>query len=390
MRTVFLSALGIAALMASACGTTPPAPLEQDPVAMMRAADSATSMVQAVEYDFTLSGTGDLQAVVPPFHGTVRASRIEGDQPPLLNVTFLPDTLGNGDVLPDLEIASDGDSAWVLDRSAMMLTRGAHESGATDLLEFAFYALMIEYVVDDPFLSETEAESIAIEGVDSVAGVECDVVFVVYQDSGESARWFIGREDHLPRRVERLSASADMQGSQVLEIANLMVIDPAPGAETYRLSEIPPEILVEDYNSSLTTGGIAPDWTLETPEGESVTLSELQGSVVVLDFWATWCGPCAMAMPGLQAMSEEFADSAVVIMGVNVWEDGDPVAFMADNGYTYPIVLAGDAVADAYLVTGIPTFYVIGRDGRIAYTSRGYDPEGEVALRTQILEALAR
>jgi hypothetical protein len=97
-----------------------------------------------------------------------------------------------------------------------------------------------------------------------------------------------------------------------------------------------------------------------------------------------------MAMPGLQAMSEEFADSAVVIIGVNVWEDGDPGAFMADNGYTYQIVLGGDAVADAYLVTGVPTFYVIGRDGRIAYTSRGYDPEGEVALRTQILEALAR
>ncbi len=389
MKTVPASLIVFLFIAASACNPSPPSPVVgNDPVALMQAADSATAAVGAVEYDFALSGTGDLESVIPPFTGSVMAGRPGESGYPLMLVLFTPDTLESGDILPELAVASDGDSAWVMDRSGMALTRGSLDSGGSDLLEFAFYALMIEFVVDDPFLSEIEADSIAFEGTDSVAGVPCDVVYVVYQGGVESARWFIGSDDHLPRRVERIGSEEGMEGSQVLEISNLAVIDPAPEAGAYRLPDVPEGIVPEDYCSILAEGCPAPDWTLETPDGTGVTLSELEGNVVVLDFWATWCGPCAMAMPGMQALSEEFQDDPVRIIGVNVWEDGDPVAFMADNGYTYQMVLGGDQVAEEYLVTGIPTFYVIGKDGRISYSSRGYDPEGEAVLRSEILEAL--
>lgn len=388
MRTV--ASLAPAALIPLLIACEPaPSPAATDPVALMRAADSAASSVMAVEYDFTLSGSGDLEEMIPPFTGSARAGKTADGEFPLLLVDFTADTLETGDILPSLTIASDGDSAWVLDESALLLSRGSLEAGATDLLEFAFYGLMIEYVVDDPFVSEIEADSIALEGVDSVGGVECDVIFVVYQDGIESARWFIGRDDHLPRRVERFSSEEGMNGAQILEISNLAVLDPAPGPEAYRLTDIPDGVATEDYSSVLGIGSTAPDWTLETPDGTQVTLSELAGNVVVLDFWATWCGPCASAMPGIQALYEEFEGRPVRIIGVNVWEDGDPAAFMAENGFTYPIVVGGDEVADAYLVTGIPTFYVIGTDGRVVYSSRGYDPEGEQTLRSQIEAALA-
>ncbi|HOA06072.1 MAG TPA: TlpA disulfide reductase family protein [Candidatus Fermentibacter daniensis] len=389
MKTVPASLILFACIAASACSPSPQPPaVGTDPVALMQAADSATAAVGAVEYDFALSGTGDFESVIPPFTGSVMAGKPVESGYPLMLVQFSPDTLESGDILPELTIASDGDSAWVMDRSAMVMTRGALDCGGSDLFEFAFYALMIEFVVADPFLSEIEADSIAFEGTDSVAGVPCDVVYVVYQGGVENARWFIGSDDHLPRRVERIASEGGMAGSQILEISNLSVIDPAPEAGAYRLQDVPEEIVPEEYCSILAVGCPAPDWTLATPDGTAVTLSELEGNVVVLDFWATWCGPCAMAMPGMQALSEEFQDEPVRIIGVNVWEDGDPAAFMSDNGYTYQLVLGGDQVAEEYLVTGIPTFYVIGKDGRIAYSSRGYDPEGEAALRNEILEAL--
>ncbi len=388
MRTVPVLALAAFVVMLIACGPAP-APATPDPVALMRAADSAASSVMAVEYDFALSGSGDLEEMIPPFTGTVRAGRTAEGDFPLLRVEFDADTLDTGDILPSLTIASDGDSAWVLDRSALLLSRGSLEAGASDLLEFAFYGLMIEFVVDEPFSSEIEADSIAWERVDSVGGVPCDVIFVVYQDGIESARWFLGRDDHLPRRVERFASEEDMTGAQILEIADLAILDPVPGPEAYRLADIPDGIQTEDYSSVLGNGSQAPDWTLETPDGEQVTLSDLAGNVVVLDFWATWCGPCASAMPGIQALYEEFEGRPVRIIGVNVWEDGDPAAFMAENGYTYPIVIGGDEVAEAYLVTGIPTFYVIGMDGSVVYSSRGYDPAGEQTLRSQIEAALA-
>lgn len=392
MKTAFIIPAAIALCTTFGCdpGPQPPRTEGTDPIELMRAADSAAFAVPAVEYDFIIEGTDDFAAIVPPFRGTVTAARTPGSDYPVMNVSFTPDTLEDGNILPDLTVACDGDSAWVLDRSAMVLTRGSMESGASDILDFAFYALMIEFLVEGPFQSEISADSIAWEGVDSVSGVPCDVVFVVYEGSLEEVRWYIGQQDHLPRRVERFGDYEDMTGSQILQISDLRILDPAPEAASFRLEDIPAGVQVEDYSSVIEVGSPALDWTLQTPEGESVTLSDLKGNVVVLDFWATWCGPCAQAMPGLQALSVEFQDRPVRIIGVNVWEDGDPAAFMAENGYTYPIVVGGDSVAEDYLVTGIPTFYVIGRDGSVVFASRGYDPGGEQALRSQIEAALSQ
>jgi thiol-disulfide isomerase/thioredoxin len=128
----------------------------------------------------------------------------------------------------------------------------------------------------------------------------------------------------------------------------------------------------------LPVGAEAPDWTLSTPDGTAVTLKSLRGKVVVLDFWAVWCGPCKKAMPGIQKLHEKFKDKPVVVYGIDTWERGnnDPAAYMKKSGFTYGLLLKGDAIAPAYGIRGIPVFYVIGVDGKVVYAAAGSENEG--------------
>ena len=140
----------------------------------------------------------------------------------------------------------------------------------------------------------------------------------------------------------------------------------------------------------LDVGTEAPDWTLTNSAGKSVSLKSLRGKVVVLDFWATWCGPCKRAMPGIQKLHEHFKGKPVEIIGVNCWERADAAAYMEKNKFTYGLVLQGDDVAKAYQVSGIPTFYVIGKDGKIAHRASGFNKDLEGQLSRIIEGALSK
>ena len=117
-------------------------------------------------------------------------------------------------------------------------------------------------------------------------------------------------------------------------------------------------------------------------------MASLRGSVVVMDFWATWCGPCMIAMPEIQKVHEHFRDQPVKVFGVNCMEGagGDPAKYMRSQKYTYSLLLDGDSVADRYNVSGIPTFYVVDQQGRIAFSSVGAgSEEGLTAIIEKLL-----
>ena len=121
----------------------------------------------------------------------------------------------------------------------------------------------------------------------------------------------------------------------------------------------------------LAVGDPAPDWTLKDAEGVSHSLSEYRGSVVVLDFWASWCGPCAKVMPRMEKLHQKYMDQRVVVFGVNSWETGDAVATMNKKGCTYKLLLKGEEIAPEYGVTSLPVVCVIGVDGRVIYCRAG-------------------
>ncbi len=154
----------------------------------------------------------------------------------------------------------------------------------------------------------------------------------------------------------------------------------------------PPER--KDPRALPEVGYKAPPFELKGQDGKAVSLESLHGKVVVLQFWATWCGYCRKAVPEIQKLHEAVKDKPdVVIYGVNCRQrpnNPDPVAFLKEQGAAYSVLLNGDSVADAYQVQGYPTMYVIGRDGKIVHKERGAQSDVAPRLLPVIERALAQ
>jgi peroxiredoxin len=125
----------------------------------------------------------------------------------------------------------------------------------------------------------------------------------------------------------------------------------------------------------------APDFTLPDLNDQTMTLSKLKGSVVVLDFWATWCGPCVGSLPHLDQLYKEQSPNGLKVYALDQQEDKAKVAdFVKSKGWSLPVLLDSDAkVAGKYKVTGIPQTVVIGKDGKIKQIFVGSGHETEIA-----------
>ena len=133
----------------------------------------------------------------------------------------------------------------------------------------------------------------------------------------------------------------------------------------------------------------APNFTLPQLNGSPVTLSSLRGKVVIMEFWATWCGPCRMSTPSLEAVYREHKDQPVTVLLVNAGETADEIRRWAKQRFTAPILLdTKGAVRRQYGVAGIPKLFVIDQQGRIVYAHSGYGGGLEQSLRTVIKELL--
>jgi cytochrome c biogenesis protein CcmG/thiol:disulfide interchange protein DsbE len=131
-----------------------------------------------------------------------------------------------------------------------------------------------------------------------------------------------------------------------------------------------------EVTSSLREGGTpaAPAFTLERLDGEGeLALESLRGKAVVLNFWASWCGPCREEMPVLQAGWERWQDEDVAFVGIDVKDfRGDARAFLDEYGVTYPNVYDGKgSMVGRYGVTGFPETYFIDADGDVVYRIAG-------------------
>ena len=113
-------------------------------------------------------------------------------------------------------------------------------------------------------------------------------------------------------------------------------------------------------------GPFAPDWTLASSAGKTVEFHrDARGAPAVLLFWASWCPHCGAALPYMEAVYQEFAPRGVRFYAMNIWEDGDAVAYFAKHGYHLPLFLAADLVAEDYGVEGTPAIVVVDRAQRI-------------------------
>lgn len=120
-------------------------------------------------------------------------------------------------------------------------------------------------------------------------------------------------------------------------------------------------------------GVLAEDFTLPQLGGGSVKLSDLRGRIVIMECWATWCGPCRFSLPSLELIYRRYRDRGVTVLLLNQGEKANQIQRWAEKRFTAPILLdATGSVAARYKVDGIPRLFIVGQDGQLVYEHAGY------------------
>lgn len=202
-------------------------------------------------------------------------------------------------------------------------------------------------------------------------------------------------EMHFPKTASTSTTDYVLNKVRVASRVDQKVFAYRPPADAKKIS-------IRDYYSQMAakppmeSGTVAPDFAVYDPSGKVVKLSDYKGKVVVIDFWATWCGPCQASLPDTNGAAHKFQDKDVVFLAINVWDKKDAfdqwlpqhkqldaLNFVID---TTP-GQGQDVASKLYHVTGIPTQFVIGKDGKVAKClvgNSGSSASLEAALQTAV------
>lgn len=144
--------------------------------------------------------------------------------------------------------------------------------------------------------------------------------------------------------------------------------------------------------SASEISGPAPDFTLKSRSGENIKLSELRGQVVMLNFWASWCGPCRQEMPILEKIYQKYEPLGFTLLGVNVEEDSQAALHYLNNNVevSFPILFDNKNItSQLYNLIAMPSTVMIDRDGNMRFLHKGYVPGVEQDYMKQV-RALVR
>ena len=149
----------------------------------------------------------------------------------------------------------------------------------------------------------------------------------------------------------------------------------------------------------ITRSTVAPDFSLESLEGKTMRLSDFRGKAVLLNFWATWCGPCKIEMPWFVELQQKYGSQGLQVVGVAMDDasKADIAKFAKEMGVNYPVLIGKEAVGDSYGgIPALPETFFIGRDGKVVDKILGLRGKAEIedaikkALNTQPTATQAR
>jgi thiol-disulfide isomerase/thioredoxin len=180
-------------------------------------------------------------------------------------------------------------------------------------------------------------------------------------------------------------AGTSMAMNQKMVKKNIKLDEPMPDSF---FSFTPPAGATETENllgSMLPKGDMAgkdaPDFAVKALDGKSYSLASLKGKPVLLDFWATWCGPCRKAMPAVEKMYRDYKEQGLMVLAVDAGEERAVVdEFLKKTPVPYPVALSTESkIAEAYHVEAFPTLVMIGRDGKVVAHEIGYGGDAMLA-----------
>jgi thiol-disulfide isomerase/thioredoxin len=387
-----------------------------DAAAMMRRADEAMTKLKSLSFKAHAAGVGGLATRSPIVDATVRMVR-GGDKGDFGWEFLARGTARKSDQTEGEPFATwyDGKTLRTMREKEKTVLESSWDNNDETMKVGAgwvmAWATRWPQLVSSPFSVEEGHIRCRYEGDALVEGTPCAVVYVDYSELSDprlfDAWWYLAKSDSLPRRVAMhfidtgegdaygIATLTDVEAGASVE-APALAMDVPAGFEVRKAKEPegrrrrPAAAAAPEEQAGPQVGQPAPDWALKDPSGKEHRLSELKGKVVVMDFWATWCPPCRMAMPGIQKIHEKYEGKPVEVFGVNTFESGDPAKYMKDQKFTYGLLLKGDEVAQKYGVNGIPAIFVVGKDGKILMTQVGYSDELDAAIEGAIEEGLKK
>lgn len=326
-----------------------------------------------ISYEFVHQGTQMLAAAFPPTQGTVKAIPSKG-QRGLYQRARISATSQVGEQHKQIEVAADSELVRSLDPDNQRVLNAPKWRNGVDLVNFQ-YLLPLALI---PELASLKPVDIHYAGEEQVNGVDCWVVKANSQMANFTL--YFGKEDALLYRG--VGRKPNAWGEATIEMSfGQMTIDRRFADIDFAL-DTPQGYTEFAYSGKFPDiGAPAPAFALsDFADGQMISDETLRGEVVVLDFWATWCGPCKLAMPGLQELHEHYADQGLRVIGVNFGElaDSDDQGltgakdYLGHYDYSYTFAQPADqAIADNYH-PNLPMAVVIDRQGRIAEIYSGY------------------
>ena len=373
------STIGIVCLLL-VCACTAETSIE--PRQVLTEAQDALRATESVEYRFT--STPVAGSPEPAMNGRATIQRLDLSGSGFLVQIDAEVQPQQGQTYP-FKAVKQAEHLEVLDGEQRVHFSASPYSGGGSLVSRMYPALMYPFFDPESLTDEIGATAVTWEGGEDIAGVACDCVRVAYEDDEEDSRWCFGRQDRLPRSLEWISP----EGRSSLRLEDLTF----PREPEFSRIEPPPGFRAEQVTIGPAPGSPAKPWILAGPDGKEVSLEELQGQVVVLDFWATWCPPCHAELIALDSLVQEFPPGTVVAFAVNAMESlepGDPEAFVAELGISLEVLLDGDEVHRQYAPGNLPALAVINPRGRVTGVTTGYLGEGSIRhIRSLIEQALA-
>lgn len=280
--------------------------------------------------------------------------------------------------------------------------------GASNQYTMPATVIFAELMLDEPMSAVLAGDTpIAHGGAEEVNGVMCDKIEFTYADFDVQV-WVAQGDDALVQRISpnlsRQIEEITKRGGDVKKAEiDLRILNWQPNKADEALLTYTPKEDVEKVAqfyrkpppapAEALVGQEAAEIELTRLNGESFKLSDYRGKIVLLDFWATWCGPCRIGMPILSKVSKEFADKDVVLFAVNLQDEPEPIKeFLKGAGLEdLKVVMDIEGVTgESYMAESIPQMVVVGKDGIIQKVHVGVTPTYEDDLRKELTELTSK